>query len=99
MNDDLLKKSILFKSMTDPERDECLLTLNAHRKSCKKVDAILHAGDLTDSDGNGNTIDRQQLGDYLNLKRTNMFKELTRMRIEGIIECRNSHFKLPRTEE
>ena len=48
MNDDLLKKSILFKSMTDPERDECLLTLNAHRKSCKKVDAILHAGDLTD---------------------------------------------------
>lgn len=51
MNDDLLKKSILFKSMTDPERDECLLTLNAHRKSCKKVDAILHAGDLTDQMG------------------------------------------------
>ena len=215
MNDDLLKKSILFKGMTDPERDECLLTLNAHRKSYKKEDAILHAGNLTDQMGMvlsgsvtiesndmwgnrtilshvgtgqffaeayallpeevmlvdvvakencqvlflhiGNMIskmqraawsqklyrnlllislhknltlsgrsfhtapksargrilaylntvslkkhstefdipfDRQQLADYLNLERTNMSKELTRMRKEGIIECRKNHFKL-----
>ena len=215
MNDDLLKKSILFKGMTDPERDECLLTLNAHRKSYKKGDAILHAGNLTDQMGmvlsgsvtiesndmwgnrtilshvgtgqffaeayallpeevmlvdvvakencqvlflhighmiskmqraawsqklyrnlllislhknltlSGrsfhtapksargrilaylNTVslkkhstefdipfDRQQLADYLNLERTNMSKELTRMRREGIIECRKNHFKL-----
>ena len=215
MNDDLLKKSILFKGMTDPERDECLLTLNAHRKSYKKGDAILHAGILTDQMGMvlsgsvtiesndmwgnrtilsqvgtgqffaetyallpeevmlvdvvanencqvlflhvGNMIskmqravwsqklyrnlllisshknltlsgrsfhtapksargrilaylntvslrkhstefdipfDRQQLADYLNLERTNMSKELTRMRKEGIIECRKNHFKL-----
>lgn len=215
MNDDLLKKSILFKGMTDPERDECLLTLNAHRKSYKKGDAILHAGNLTDQMGMvlsgsvtiesndmwgnrtilsqvgtgqffaetyallpeevmlldvvanencqvlflhvGNMIskmqraawsqklyrnlllisshknltlsgrsfhtapksargrilaylntvslkkhstefdipfDRQQLADYLNLERTNMSKELTRMRREGIIECRKNHFKL-----
>ena len=215
MNDDLLKKSILFKSMTDTERNECLLTLNAHRKSYKKRDAILHAGNLTDRMGMvlsgsvtvesndmwgnrtilshigtgeffaetyallpeevmlvdvvanencqvlflhiGNMIsniqraawsqklyrnlllisshknltlssrsfhtapksargrilaylntvslkkhstefdipfDRQQLADYLNLERTNMSKELTRMRREGIIECRKNHFKL-----
>lgn len=215
MNDDLLKKSILFKGMTDPERDECLLTLNAHRKSYKKGDAILHAGNLTDQMGMvlsgsvtiesndmwgnrtilsqvgtgqffaetyallpeemmlvdvvanencqvlflhvGNMIskmqraawsqklyrnlllisshknltlsgrsfhtapksargrilaylntvslkkhstefdipfDRQQLADYLNLERTNMSKELTRMRRDGIIECRKNHFKL-----
>ena len=215
MNDDRLKKSILFKGMTDPERDECLLTLNAHRKSYKKGDAILHAGNLTDQMGmvlSGsvtiesndmwgnrtilshvgtgqffaeayallpeevmpvdvvakencqvlflhighmiskmqravwsqklyrnlllislhknltlssrsfhtapksargrilaylNTVslkkhstefdipfDRQQLADYLNLERTNMSKELTRMRREGIIECRKNHFKL-----
>lgn len=215
MNDDLLKKSILFKGMTDPERDECLLTLNAHRKSYKKGDAILHAGNQTDQMGMvlsgsvtiesndmwgnrtilsqvgtgqffaetyallpeevmlvdvvanencqvlflhvGNMIskmqraawsqklyrnlllisshknltlsgrsfhtapksargrilaylntvslkkhstefdipfDRQQLADYLNLERTNMSKELTRMRREGIIECRKNHFKL-----
>lgn len=215
MNDDLLKKSILFKGMTDPERDECLLTLNAHRKSYNKGDAILHAGNLTDQMGMvlsgsvtiesndmwgnrtilsqvgtgqffaetyallpeevmlvdvvanencqvlflhvGNMIskmqraawsqklyrnlllisshknltlsgrsfhtapksargrilaylntvslkkhstefdipfDRQQLADYLNLERTNMSKELTRMRREGIIECRKNHFKL-----
>lgn len=215
MNDDLLKKSILFKGMTDPERDECLLTLNAHRKSYKKGDAILHAGNLTDQMGMvlsgsvtiesndmwgnrtilsqvgtgqffaetyallpeevmlvdvvanencqvlflhvGNMIskmqraawsqklyrnlllisshknltlsgrsfhtapksargrilaylntvslkkhstefdipfDRQQLADYLNLERTNMSKELTRMRREGIIKCRKNHFKL-----
>ena len=215
MNDDLLKKSILFKGMTDPERDECLLTLNAHRKSYKKGDTILHAGNLTDQMGMvlsgsvtiesndmwgnrtilshvgtgqffaeayallpeevmlvdvvakencqvlflhiGNMIskmqraawsqklyrnlllislhknltlsgrsfhtapksargrilaylntvslkkhstefdipfDRQQLADYLNLERTNMSKELTRMRREGIIECRKNHFKL-----
>ena len=215
MNDDLLKKSILFKGMTDTERNECLLTLNAHRKSYKKGDAIFHAGDLTDQMGMvlsgsvtiesndmwgnrtilshvetgqffaetyallpeevmpidvmanensqvlflhiGNIIsnmqraawsqklyenlllissyknltlsgrsfhtapksargrilaylntvsmrnhstefdipfDRQQLADYLNLERTNMSKELTRMRKEGIIECRKNHFKL-----
>ena len=215
MNDDFLKKSILFKGMTDPERDECLLTLNTHRKSYKKGDAILHAGNPTDQMGMvlsgsvtiesndmwgnrtilshvgtgqffaetyallpeevmlvdvvanencqvlflhiGNMIskmqraawsqklyrnlllisshknltlsgrsfhtapksargrilaylntvslkkhstefdipfDRQQLADYLNLERTNMSKELTRMRREGIIECRKNHFKL-----
>lgn len=44
-------------------------------------------------------FDRQQLADYLNLERTNMSKELTRMRREGIIECRKNHFKLLRTEE
>ena len=215
MNNDLLKKSILFKGMTDIERNECLLTLNAHRKLYKKGDAIFHAGDLTDQMGmvlsgsvtiesndmwgnrtilshvgsgqffaetyallteevmlvdvmanencqilfihigdlissihnsawshklyrnllmisslknlalSGrsfhtapksargrilaylNTVslqklstefdipfDRQQLADYLNLERTNMSKELTQMRREGIIECRKNHFKL-----
>ena len=39
-------------------------------------------------------FDRQQLADYLNLERTNMSKELTRMRNDGIIECRKNHFKL-----
>lgn len=220
MNDDLLKKSILFKGMTDNERHECLLTLNAYSKSYKKGAVILHAGNLTDQMGMvlsgsvtieindmwgnrtilshvgtsqffaetyallpeevmpidvvanencqvlflhiGNMIsntqmsaryhklyrnlllisshknlalsvrsshtapksargrilaylntvslqkgrtefdipfDRQQLADYLNLERTNMSKELTRMRREGIIECRKSHFKLLRTED
>ncbi len=207
MNDDLLKESILFKGMTDTERTECLLALIAHRKSYKKGDAILHAGDLTDKMGlvlsgsvtiesndmwgnrtilshvgagqffaetyallieevmlvdvianencqilfihigklyrnlllisshktltlsgrsfhtapksargrilaylNAESLrkhstefdipfDRQQLADYLNLERTNMSKELTRMRREGIIECRKNHFKLLRTEE
>lgn len=39
-------------------------------------------------------FDRQQLADYLNLERTNMSKELGRMRREGIIECRKRHFRL-----
>ncbi len=215
MNDELLKKSILFKGMTDTERDECLQALNAHKKSYKKGDAILHSGNLTDQMGmvlsgsvtiesndmwgnctilshvgtgqffaetyailpgevmlvdvmaNENCrilfinighilestksafwkekflknllrisssknlalskrsfhtsskscrgrlllylnsvslqkhsaefdipFDRQQLADYLNLERTNMSKELTRMQKDGIIECRKSHFKL-----
>lgn len=219
MNDDLLKKSILFKGMTDTERDECLMSLNAHRKSYKKGETILHAGNLTDQMGMvltgsvtiesndmwgnctmlnhvgsgqffaetyallpeevmlvdvmanencqilfthiGNLIsnmqksswsqklyrnlllislhknltlsgrsfhtapksargrilaylntvflqkhstefdipfDRQQLADYLNLERTNMSKELTRMQRDGIIECRKSHFKLLQKE-
>lgn len=201
--------------MTDSERNECFLTLNAHRRSYKKGEAILHAGDLTDQMGmvlSGSVIiesndmwgnrtilgyvgtgqffvetyallieevmlvdvmanencqilfihisklisnmqneawsqklyrnlllissyknltlssrsfhtapksarwrilaylntislqkhsiefdipfDRQQLADYLNLERTNMSKELTRMQRDGIIECRKNHFKL-----
>ncbi|MBQ6505324.1 MAG: winged helix-turn-helix domain-containing protein [Flexilinea sp.] len=37
-------------------------------------------------------FDRQQLADYLNLERTNMSKELGRMRDEGIIEFRKNHY-------
>lgn len=39
-------------------------------------------------------FDRQQLADYLNLERTNMSKELTKMKADGIIECRKNHFRL-----
>ncbi len=43
-------------------------------------------------------FDRQQLADYLNLERTNMSKELSRMRRDGIIEFRKNHFKLIQAE-
>ena len=43
-------------------------------------------------------FNRQQLADYLNLERTNMSKELSRMQKEGIIEYRKNHFKLLQTE-
>ena len=39
-------------------------------------------------------FDRQQLADYLNLERTNMSKELTRMKKDGLLACRKNHFKL-----
>lgn len=39
-------------------------------------------------------FDRQQLADYLNLERTNMSKELSRMQDEGLIIFRKNHFKL-----
>ena len=39
-------------------------------------------------------FDRQQLADYLNVDRTALSKELSRLRAEGIIECRRSHFRL-----
>ena len=44
-------------------------------------------------------FDRQQLADYLNLERTNMSKELGRMKDEGIIEYRKNHFRLLRQEK
>lgn len=44
-------------------------------------------------------FDRQQLADYLNLERTNMSKELTRMKRDGILECRKNHFRLIRPKE
>ncbi|MGP1348562.1 MAG: Crp/Fnr family transcriptional regulator [Stomatobaculum sp.] len=44
-------------------------------------------------------FDRQQLADYLNLERTNMSKELTRMKQDGIIECRKNHFQLLHSDE
>lgn len=43
-------------------------------------------------------FDRQQLADYLNLERTNMSKELGRMKREGILEFRKNHFKLLQCE-
>lgn len=39
-------------------------------------------------------FDRQQLANYLNLERTNMSKELTKMKNDGIIEYRKNHFRL-----
>ena len=39
-------------------------------------------------------FDRQQLADYLNLERTNMSKELSKMRKDGLIEFRKNHFRL-----
>lgn len=42
-------------------------------------------------------FDRQQLADYLNLERTNMSKELTRMKNDGLIECKKNHFRLSGT--
>lgn len=44
-------------------------------------------------------FDRQQLADYLNLERTNMSKELTRMKKDRIIECRKNHFRLIQPNE
>ncbi|MBR1763858.1 MAG: Crp/Fnr family transcriptional regulator [Ruminococcus sp.] len=42
-------------------------------------------------------FDRQQLANYLNLERTNMSKELGRMKKDGLIECRKNHFRLIKT--
>ncbi len=39
-------------------------------------------------------FDRQQMADYLNLERTNMSKELSRMQSEGLIKFRKNHFEL-----
>ena len=220
MHEKILQKSMLFKNMTDTERNTCLSVLQAHERSYKKGDCILHAGSVTNQMGMvlsgsvtiesndiwgnctvlnhvasgqffaetyallpdevmlvdvvanedcvilflniGNLFshtpsaswsqklyknlllisshknltlsgrsfhtspksargrilaylssvslqehaaefdipfDRQRLADYLNLERTNMSKELTRMRKDGILECRKNHFKLLHTEQ
>ena len=41
-------------------------------------------------------FDRQQLADYLNVERTALSKELGRMRRDGVIEVRKSHFRILR---
>ena len=51
LRDDILQKSILFKGMTDVERNTCLSSLNAHEKSYKKGSTILHAGGVTNQMG------------------------------------------------
>ena len=46
--------------------------------------------------------DRQQMADYLNLDRTALSKELSRMKADGLIEYRKNHFTLQantRTQE
>lgn len=39
-------------------------------------------------------FDRQQMADYLNLERTALSKELSRMKQEGIIDFHKNHFKI-----
>lgn len=43
-------------------------------------------------------FNRQQLADYLNLERTNMSKELSKMQKEGLIEFRKNHFVICRED-
>ena len=43
-------------------------------------------------------FDRQQLADYLNLERTALSKELSKMQREGLIECQKNHFRLLKLE-
>ena len=43
-------------------------------------------------------FNRQQLADYLNLERTNMSKELGKMKRDGIIEYHKNHFILKDTD-
>lgn len=44
-------------------------------------------------------FDRQQLADFLNIERTALSKELSRMKSEGLIEYRKNHFILLSTED
>jgi CRP-like cAMP-binding protein len=39
-------------------------------------------------------FDRQQLADYLNVERTALSKELGKMRDDGLIKTRKSHFTI-----
>ena len=43
-------------------------------------------------------FDRQHMADYLNLDRTALSKELCRMRDDGLITFRKSHFKILKPE-
>lgn len=43
-------------------------------------------------------LDRQQMADYLNLDRSALSRELSRMRDEGLIEFRKNHFLLLNTD-
>ena len=42
--------------------------------------------------------DRQQLADYLNLDRSALSRELSRLQQEGLLTCRKSHFVLHKRE-
>ncbi|MDO4458740.1 MAG: Crp/Fnr family transcriptional regulator [Clostridia bacterium] len=53
--------------------------------------SMLHGSDEFDIN-----LNRQQLADYLNLDRSALSGELSRMRKEGLLEFRKNHFKLLR---
>jgi CRP-like cAMP-binding protein len=42
-------------------------------------------------------FDRQHMADYLNLDRTALSKELSRMRDDGLITYRKNHFRIIRS--
>jgi CRP-like cAMP-binding protein len=44
-------------------------------------------------------LDRQQMADYLNLDRSGLSKELSKMKSDGIIEYRKNHFILLNMED
>ena len=75
-------------------------SFNTSPKSCRgRLLSYLNAIALqTGSNEFDIPFNRQQLADYLNLERTNMSKELSHRRDEGLIEYRKSHFKLLKTD-
>ncbi len=65
-------------------------------KSCRgRLLAYLHSVSLEKHSPSFDIpFDRQQLADYLNLERTSLSRELTRMQQDGILTCRKNHFTL-----
>ena len=39
-------------------------------------------------------FDRQELADYLEVDRSGLSSEISKLRSEGVIECRKNHFEL-----
>nr|MCR5107773.1 helix-turn-helix domain-containing protein [Lachnospiraceae bacterium] len=39
-------------------------------------------------------FDRQQLADYLNVERSVLSNELSKMQRDGLIRCRKNHFEI-----
>nr|WP_297707029.1 Crp/Fnr family transcriptional regulator [uncultured Butyrivibrio sp.] len=90
----LLKNILIISS----QKNLVLSGRNFHTspKSCRgRLLSYLNATALqTDSREFDIPFNRQQLADYLNLERTNMSKELSHMKDDGLIEYRKNHFKL-----
>ena len=83
---DLATKSIMFHRRIE---------VTSKRTTCEKLMAYLMMRAKAEGKNSFRIpFDRQELADYLEVDRSGLSAEISKLRRDGVIECRKDHFKL-----
>lgn len=90
---EVLKNVFFFKEFTEIDFNELINNNILLEKNLEKKSFVFHTGKNCSNEFDI-PFDRQSLADYLNVDRSALSNELSKMTEEGLLETRKSHFLL-----